>query len=1257
MTRYFRFFVIFLVFSCWVPHIASAQVVNVPDPNLAEALRGALRLAPNAPITRQAMQGLGGLLIGGSQITNLTGLEHATQLRVLHLHENRIRDISPLAGLTQLEVLSLRENQISNINPLARLTQLEALSVSNNQVSNLSPLAGLTQLEVLHFSTNKINDISPLIRLTQLRELILNRNQISNVRPLAGLTQLVQLGLWDNQISDISPLAGLTQLEALGLSENRISNLQPLARLTQLKSLNLAHNQIQNVSPLAGLTQLEQLFLEVNQISDVSPLTRLTRVWELWLNENNIRDVSALAGLANLRRLRLSDNPIQDTSPLASLTKLVDVDVKITAPPTTPQIDPTPEPPRETDPTPQPPGGTDLIRDPNLAAAVRETLGLAANEPITEQAMQRLTTLDASNRQISSLNGLEHATQLTELYLHQNQISNIKPLAELSQLTWLALEGNEISDVTPLAGLTQLERLALENNNIRYISTLGVLTRLTHLFLKNNRIRNVTALADLVNLRQLILAGNPIEDTSQLAGLTKLEVIDVEVAAPSPDLPPTEPKPDPSVGTGLIPDARLATAVRNALGLGPNAPITEQAMQRLTLLNAFNRQITDLTGLEHATQLKELELNRNQISDLSPLTGLTQLERLLLRSNQISDVSPLAGLVNLEMLRLAENPITDTAPLASLTQLVDVDIEISKPISVDASVEVLIFTGDVWWITRSEAIAEAETTKSLLEAAGIQAEITDNENSVKEWMLQTASDGSVDVLILYGLIPTTIYPPGNTMPDGSVAENWIETLDGNTILNHADYLGYWSTGNVNLDGQVGVQNGEDTLRNLMDIPDISTPLGTDNIPMLVTTDGSALTPSLVGFQSDRPFPLNQLQGDWFAEKILASNTGNTQAIQADPVILRDGNRGRIAIVHQTDFEDNPKGEVAAEIIINYLLVDTVVSISPTSLISPSVGEPLTLNVNVTAGDGVAGYQMTVVFDTTSLRYVESSNGDYLPAGAFFVPPVVNGNRVKLAATVLTGDSNGDGTLATLTFEVIAAKASTLNLSEVLLSDSEGSGVSPQVSGGQVTAPPTLEGDVNGDGVVNIQDLVLVASKLGQTGQNTADVNADAIVDIRDLVKVAGALGNIAAAPSLHPQLLETLMARDVQQWLSQAQHLNLTDATSQRGIHFLEQLLTALIPKESALLPNYPNPFNPETWIPYQLVKSADVTLTIYAVDGQAVRTLFLGHQFAGTYQDKSRAVYWDGRNAWGEPVASGLYFYTLTAGDFSATRKMLIRK
>jgi len=206
-------------------------------------------------------------------------------------------------------------------------------------------------------------------------------------------------------------------------------------------------------------------------------------------------------------------------------------------------------------------------------------------------------------------------------------------------------------------------------------------------------------------------------------------------------------------------------------------------------------------------------------------------------------------------------------------------------------------------------------------------------------------------------------------------------------------------------------------------------------------------------------------------------------------------------------------------------------------------------------------------------------------------------------------------------------------------------------------PEYLKEDVNKDGVVNILDLVSIARDFGMRGVNDTDVTGDGIVNILDLVAVAGAFGNSASAPALMAQAQSMLTSSDVKLWLSEARMLNITDATSLRGIQVLEQLLQVLTPKQTALLANFPNPFNPETWIPYQLSKDADVTLHIYAIDGTLVRTLGLGYQGAGLYQSRSRAAYWDGNNDVGEKVASGVYFYTLTAGDFTATRKMLIRK
>ena len=196
-------------------------------------------------------------------------------------------------------------------------------------------------------------------------------------------------------------------------------------------------------------------------------------------------------------------------------------------------------------------------------------------------------------------------------------------------------------------------------------------------------------------------------------------------------------------------------------------------------------------------------------------------------------------------------------------------------------------------------------------------------------------------------------------------------------------------------------------------------------------------------------------------------------------------------------------------------------------------------------------------------------------------------------------------------------------------------------------------DVDGDGDVDNDDLSAVAMNFGETPEGDLeryDVDGDGDIDTDDFQQVQTQLehddDNTPRAPAASLALqLERIKA------------LNIDDPDFQHVIQLLERRLPEPAPKKTVLLANYPNPFNPETWIPYRLVKAADVTLTIYATNGQPVRTLALGHQPAGNYLDRARAAYWDGKNAFGESVASGIYFYSLTADNFSATRRMLIAK
>ena len=273
------------------------------------------------------------------------------------------------------------------------------------------------------------------------------------------------------------------------------------------------------------------------------------------------------------------------------------------------------------------------------------------------------------------------------------------------------------------------------------------------------------------------------------------------------------------------------------------------------------------------------------------------------------------------------------------------------------------------------------------------------------------------------------------------------------------------------------------------------------------------------------------------------------------------------------------------------------------------------------------------------------------------------NGVEVASTELSGELNDSGSDV-----IIGSKHNgrfkwiglidEVRISSIARQSEE---LSPNLAAPPITPKPTYPAwDVNQDGHVNILDLVSVSQHIGKSASAAphADVNGDSNINILDLVLVANHLGETTsdAAPANVPKL-ERVDPALVEGWLTLAQIENDGSLLFQQGIANLERLLASLIPRKTALLANYPNPFNPETWIPYQLSKPADVKITIYAADGKLVRTLTLGHQAAGIYQSRSHAAHWDGKNESGESVASGIYFYKFTAGDFSATRKMLIRK
>ena len=1242
----------------------------------------------------------------GNRIEDLRLLSHSTQLRNLEVTEAQVRDLSfleHLTHLTQLESLNLRGNDISDLKPLADLTQLASLNLSSNDISDLKPLADLAQLELLNLGYNQISDLKPLAGLTELKYLYLWRNQVRDVSPLAGLVNLEALYLDGNPVQDASPLASLTKLrhtdieipeprpgvttapaatgnvvipdaklaaavrKALGLGSNAAITKQRIQGLTRLDARD---SQITNLTGLEHATRLTSLELRDNQIRNIRPLVNLKNLTELILDNNRVSDIRPLTNMKQLTWLLLGKNPISDFTPLTNLTELRGLSF-----------------------------WGNNVRDATLFAG-----------------LTKLTNLWLGLNKISNITPLADLVNLKVLSLHDNQIRDVSPLAGLVNLEELKLEGNPIQDTSPLASLTKLRDVDIEipepppdattgptsnGSTIGLPLTTGgrsvlqshkfyVYSRGTH-YPHENRVGRIVLnsptvnryifdeLTDRDNLTGFFRRGGTIELIAN-PRMTDVDFGDVVISEIMWGLNGTSPENQWIELYNTTEGAITLSASPNQddwVFLFTYGAVSKRETIRDTGSEYANWKVVDRVsnmGWKVPGQSGNISQNQPLISmyrTINYTTGHvpdgTLASSWKASTGRVSLLPPsygTPGTKHLQPTSVVRVESLDHPPMywvdtnsGTLHRLVGAEVENLVPSVRNATgLAIDVAGGKLYWTERT-----SDSTGRIRRASldGRNVQLVKNLTSVPHGIALDAANGKIYVTNAWGKIQRLNVDGSNFQP------NLITDLESPKGLT-LDVSGgkvYWTemSGRIrraNLDGS-----------NIEDLP--AGPGTSMNIAM---SSGSVYWTVKTGEERGE-IRFANLIGNPNVSTYAEFNQGFPIGIAVDTVegkLYWTTSRGKIGRgnIDESTFEPDFVTGLNAPSVLALSVetpvdvetpvtatTDAVVSVSPSPVISPAVGERLTLNLKITAGEAVAGYQFTVRFDPTALRYVESGNGDYLPTGAFFVQPVVNRDRVELAATALAGVSNGDGTLATITFEVMAVKPSTLTLSETLFADDQGNTSLPRVEGGEITEPPKLKGDVNADGVVNIQDLVLVASSFGKTGQNSADINADGVVNIADLVLVAGALGATAAAPSIHAESLGLLTAADVREWLSQAHRLNGSHVDYQRGLLVLEQLLTALAPKETLLLPNYPNPFNPETWIPYQLATSGDVKITIYDARGIVVRRLELGYRQAGYYTNRSRAAYWDGCNGLGEHVASGLYFYHLEAEGVSLLRKMVTLK
>ena len=608
-----------------------------------------------------------------------------------------------------------------------------------------------------------------------------------------------------------------------------------------------------------------------------------------------------------------------------------------------------------------------------------------------------------------------------------------------------------------------------------------------------------------------------------------------------------------------------------------------------------------------------LYLRWNDIVDISALSGLTQLTVLYLYSNDIVDISALSGLTQLTRLDLGGNDIVDISALSGLTQLTvlylrDNEVVDVSPLEGLTNLEYLYLEGNL--------------ISDLAPLRRFKSKNPDMEIDIDISIETPVISGGTAALHVYW----TLFGHG---------EIQRSNLDGTSVRTLFTKLGYPVSIAVDVAGgkiywainDFGNGDGNKIQRANLD--------GT-NIQDIVTNELLGQTYIALDVAGGKIYWTNDnYSGDGDGDKIQCANLDgtNVQDIVTEELsylngIALDVTRKKIYWTQLYKIQrSNLDGTNVQDIFANsggYNLFGIGLDVAGGKVYwgNPSKSKIQRANLD---GSNVQDFITGVEPRSIGL--------DVAGGKVYWINP----SKSKIQRVNLDGSNVEDIVTGVRGISDIALGIFSQNPSPVV---------------------PVVREDVNRDGVIDLQDTAVVRANLGQTGQNDADVNDDNVVDVDDLVLVLAAIENAAAAPTTHTQIQQLFTTKEVQQWLTEAQLSEETSPAYLRGITMLEQILALLIPQETALLANYPNPFNPETWIPYQLSKPTDVTLSIYSVDGRLVRTLALGYQSAGVYRSrKSRAAHWDGRNGVGEKVASGLYFYTFTAGDFTATRKMIIRK
>ena len=976
------------------------------------------------------------------------------------------------------------------------------------------------------------------------------------------------------------------------------------------------------------------------------------------------------------------------------------------------------------------------IPDANLRAAVREELQLPAGAPITQDDMRQLKQLGGLRLGITSLKGLEFATELERLGIPRSPITDLTPISQLVKLNYLDASGCKIVDISPLANLKELVSLNLERNRIRDVSPLAELANLRILYIQNNPVRD---LSPLDNLRlttfeyDQVCELDPLPLEPRLANRSYPNIMAAEY------LVGADPRVDLMFGGGyfelyLRPDGMLVGELEKGIRERDNF-ITANPNAVFLIVIPMRGAGIDHWGSEWPHWLRDSagKIVPETVEEGVPRGGLIDfthphVQDLIVKSAiSVSKCGLFDGIVfdwwrdkGHDVLKGWVSADKQFQARMNILRRIRAQVRPNFLIQGNSNWRKLPHTGQyvnglsmeiglpAWGRTeeeREKILNRTEDTLAWAEehlrepringvAGGVRPPDPTHSPFNQRWMrvLTTLSltfaDGYSTTQLEYERFDERhwydFWKADLGQPVGAKRQLYDhreglymrEFTNGWAVYNHSGSeqeitLPELSVGVSsrlegtthtlpNLDGEMYLKNTTDVNGHaifiaepinavpyavlLLDASNNPRPtppwvnLGTAGGRLSVSElhprveEGDIEIPS-IGFSGRRRYYTAARARQTFGGPVDTNPKLYLGDWTLEFLCKRNGNL--FTLEHQfAGFQNSPRE-----------------GLQGIRLWLPNNGQELSMSVHA---DGFRQPEraLNIILEENVWTWVTiaSINGESIIAYQDGVEvsrhPGVHFDANLPLDDISIGSFSYDERHRNFngSFSIVRVYDRALSQDEVLQNI------------GATVNPITNPADVNRDGAVNIFDLVAVAQGFGRD-KPEADVNGDGVVNVFDLVQVAGAIGGGGAAPSAYSPELSIISAADVEKWLAQAQGFGVDDANFQRGIRFLRGLLAALTPKETTLLPNYPNPFNPETWIPYHLAREAEVAITIYDTKGTPVRRLALGNQAAGYYAERGKAAYWDGRNEDGEAVASGIYIYQFRAGDYAASRRMVIVK